>query len=124
MIKCGYCGNTGKHQVWSYPEGAKGPHTESIENCMSGGTMTELEESLEFFLHQMIRCSADGIFDPKDQESVMSVRCKGCEADRDPIRNIIAHMVMKAEEEKCYHVSEDFIVEKVDKKGNLYQDYL
>lgn len=107
MIECGYCGNTGKHKVWSYPEGAKGPHTTSREDCMSDGdTMAELEESLEFYLHQMIRCGADRKFDP---ENPLKVTCIGCDADRDPIRNIVAHMLLKAEAEKCYHVSEDFM---------------
>lgn len=92
-MKCGYCGNTGKHQVWSYPEGAKGPSTKSEVECMSDGTMESLEDDLEFMLHQMIRCKADGAFDSEDP---LKNTCIGCQADRDPIRNIIAHMILEA----------------------------
>ena len=94
LIKCGYCSNRGRYELWCYPEGAKGPGKKLEVECMSGGTVKELEEELEYFLHMMIRCPVDGMFDPKDP---LKNECKGCDADRDPIRNIIAHMLLEAE---------------------------
>ncbi len=106
VMICGHCKNTGYHEMWSYPEGAKGPHKKSIIECMSSGTMEELEESLEFFLHQMIRCKSDRKFDP---ENPLLNTCIGCQADRDPIRNIIAHMIEQTREEVAEAASAELL---------------